>query len=436
MKAVASQAIAPFERWATIVALFFSTGAILALLNSVTRDDRLASTTDPVQTAVWAVIYALVVFFMTKNMPQYLDAARRNLIFVALTIWALLSTLWSIDPGYSLNRSVALFGTMLFGLYLGTRYTRLELLHMLAVAFFWLGLLSIITALALPQYGVDQTVHAGAWRGVLNHKNGLGRLGALGVLVFFMCLRDANLMPYRKNFYRLGLLFMAVCTIMSLSKTSLLLMLLGVGLYVPLRLIGQRSTTTNVLLAVGGVALAAIVSTGVVAAIMEAVLTAMDRDTTLTGRTEIWDTLFVALRDHWWLGFGPGAFWISGQGALGMIWPLGGWIPPHAHNGVMELWVSLGFIGVVMFAISYIGALRLGFAALKDKPAVDIFPLAYFILMMVADMTEISIMRHNNTYWVLFVALVVRLSIERAEQPAAPSRTTQLALAIRANVRG
>lgn len=422
------------ERWITIIALFFSTGAVLTLLNSLGRNDRLAGDTDPVQKLVWAIIYATVVFFLSKNITPYLAAARRNLVFIALTALTLASPLWSIEPSYSIARSIAMFGTMLFGLYLGTRYTRAELLHLIAVALFWLGLLSILTALLLPAYGVDSTVHIGAWRGVLNHKNNLGRLCALGVLVYFICIKDIGLMPYRKMFYQLGIVFMAICTVMTTSKTSLLLMILGIGLYVVFRMIGARNTALNILAAAVMAVMIAILSTGLFSYIVENTLTAMGCDMTMTGRTEIWETLFVALRDHWWLGFGPGAFWISGRGALGMIWPNGGWIPPHAHNGIMELWVALGFIGVVLFTIAYYGALRLGYKALKPKPAVDIFPLAYFVLMLVADITEISIMRHNNTYWVLFVALVVRLKIESAEQPAPHSRTTSLALAIRKNI--
>jgi exopolysaccharide production protein ExoQ len=403
------------ERWITILALFFSTGAIMQTLLALRRGVSagiMQAETDPTQQILWGAIYLIVILFMARDVPTYMAAARRNFLFVAMAAWALMSPLWSIEPGYTAMRAGALVGTMMFGLYIGTRYTRTELMHMLAVAFFWLGAFSLAAAILLPHIAIDHVLHPGAWNGVLNHKNNFGRICALGATVAFICLKDMDFMPYKKRFYQATFILMVFCTIMSTSKTSLLLLILGIVLYYPLRAMALKNMVVSFMMAILVSIIAILLSTGLLMTIVESALGAMGRDMTMTGRTDLWQTVWLAIDERYWLGYGPGAFWVSGQGALGMIWPLGGWIPPHAHNGILELWIGLGFVGVALFMFSYIRAIINSFRILSPEAAANVFPFLYLLVMMIADTTEISIMRHNNTYWVIFVALAVRMNLE------------------------
>ncbi|MBA3923884.1 MAG: O-antigen ligase family protein, partial [Nostocaceae cyanobacterium] len=80
------------------------------------------------------------------------------------------------------------------------------------------------------------------------------------------------------------------------------------------------------------------------------------RDPTLTGRTEIWGVALSRLHEHLLLGFGRGAFWAPGsKNALeaGLAVSLN-FIPPHVHNGFLDLALDIGLIGFVCFAISFV----------------------------------------------------------------------------------
>ena len=107
-------------------------------------------------------------------------------------IWgiALASTFWSDIPVATLRSSLFLVQVTLFGVYFAARYSLKEQLRLLAVTFSIIVLLSIAIALALPSYGVmtfqEGGVHAGAWRGIYFHKNGLGRMMVLSAIVFLI----------------------------------------------------------------------------------------------------------------------------------------------------------------------------------------------------------------------------------------------------------
>ena len=97
---------------------------------------------------------------------------------------ALASYFWSDFPARTLKSCIGLIGTTLFGIYLGSRYTLKEQLKLFVWAYGIIAVFSVLFAIALPRYGVEQAVHAGAWRGIYNHKNLLGRGMTMGGVIF------------------------------------------------------------------------------------------------------------------------------------------------------------------------------------------------------------------------------------------------------------
>src|SRR4029077_17264455 len=94
--------------------------------------------------------------------------------------------MWSVNPELTVRRTAALLGTVVIGLYLGTRFDLRRLLHLLAlVAIVVLGL-SLLVALLAPSSGLD---FEGRLRGVTAHKNALGNFAALAFLVAVAQLR-------------------------------------------------------------------------------------------------------------------------------------------------------------------------------------------------------------------------------------------------------
>ena len=105
---------------------------------------------------------------------------------------------------------------------------------------------------------------------------------------------------------------------------------------------------------VGAVALV----TGVVAALnlglLDFVLGIFGKDSTLTGRTYLWEQGWLAAQQHPVLGYGYAAYWIQGFADPERLWAefyISTRTGFHFHNTYIETLVELGFIGMTILAL-------------------------------------------------------------------------------------
>lgn len=143
----------------------------------------------------------IVVFFLNYLVTLFLLFLRWKKVVALVSkdrfVWLLMgfivvSVVWSINPSKTLTRNIAIVGTSLFGLYLATRYTMRQQLQLLAWAFGIAIVFSFLFAAAMPSYGIMGGIHAGKWRGIYNHKNGLGKVMVLSVINFLLLAIDSK----------------------------------------------------------------------------------------------------------------------------------------------------------------------------------------------------------------------------------------------------
>jgi O-antigen ligase len=155
----------------------------------------------------------------------------------------------------------------------------------------------------------------------------------------------------------------------------------------------------------------------------EAVLSALGKEPTLTGRTQLWEAVWSSIRERPWLGYGYGVFWSGWEGASGAVIEAVGWETPHAHNGVLDLWLSLGFLGVATFVTGFVAAVGRALAAAQARDSDDsIWPLLFLSFMLFYNMTESTILREHSLYWVLYVTTITRTSGHVQRPPAGSGR--------------
>jgi len=77
------------------------------------------------------------------------------------------------------------------------------------------------------------------------------------------------------------------------------------------------------------------------------VLSAVGRDPTLTQRTELWGDV-VVLNPNAVVGAGFESFWLGER--LTILWAKYHWRPNESHNGYLEIYLNLGWIGLALFA--------------------------------------------------------------------------------------
>ena len=135
---------------------------------------------------------ARIMFFPTYALGLGLvslrpGAAMRGLagqpFLVLLLCVAAASTAWSVAPGETSRRVVAIVLTTFCGVALGSRWRWQALAEVFAAAFAILSIVSLVLAVAVPGVGRMGQPFPGAWRGVWMEKNALGGMMAFGCLI-------------------------------------------------------------------------------------------------------------------------------------------------------------------------------------------------------------------------------------------------------------
>ncbi len=387
------------EKGFCVLSLLFFTDAILPSLNEISGMN-IAPIKVVLANGISLISILLIGVGYKKVIPLVI---REKWLWMLLGI-ALASTFWSYVPGSTLRGSVFLGQLTLFGVYFAARYSLKEQLRLLAVTFSVVVLLSIAIALALPDYGVmtsqEGGVHQGAWRGVYIHKNGLGRMMVLSALVFLLSASSNR--KYCWIFWT-GFILSIAIIVLSTSKTALAILLTSIVLlpfYKALRWSSGLATSFAISTILVGGSVAVLLTSNA-----EAILGVFGRDLTLTGRTDLWAAVLDKIGERPWLGYGYGGFWRSWEGESAQVLSTVRWAAPHSHNGFLDLWLDLGLLGLLTFALGFLAVCWRSVICLRlIKTSEGLLPLAYLTFLLLANLTESSLLRQNSL-WILFTVI-------------------------------
>jgi len=140
---------------------------------------------------------------------------------------------------------------------------------------------------------------------------------------------------------------------------------------------------------------------------------AVGRDPTLTGRSNIWKTV-LSTHTNPIVGVGFESFWLGDR--LAYVWRLAGHIN-EAHNGYLELYLSLGLIGVSLLLFYLISCYVNISKKLLPSFRVASLALALWTMLLFYNMTESAAFK-GQLIWVIFVLfMTVVTSPVPVEQP-------------------
>lgn len=345
-----------------------------------------------------------------------------NPLVVALMVYVLFSAFWSPYPEATFRRGFALLLTTVFAMYLVLRFAPRELLVLLGWALFVACVMSAFFAL-FTAWGTHRIgPHAGLWRGAFGHKNQLGLFAALAVVVAFLLQSQYSGLMRLHWWITMGLGVVLLGMANSATSVAVCVGTLCTWPLVKALRAGRlpKNVKVPVVLFLGfGGLLALIIN------FFTFGIEALGRDMTLTGRTTLWALAIDAGMDHPWFGAGYRAFWTE-KGAADVYAYLLSWnAVGNGHNGYLDVWLELGFIGVGLFVALLVVATRRVWPRLVDSnDHVGAFYALFLIFLLVYSLPEKVILEQSHLMWVLFLMTTFWLTPERrrfARPAGAPS---------------
>ncbi len=352
---------------------------------------------------IYYLVYLAVLFLVLSRPWAVANGMLRSFLLLLPVFLALASSYWSIAPADTFRRAIALMLTTIFAIYLASRLDWAGLVELLATCFAVLAVMSFFLALLVPSKGVMQEIFPGAWSGLWYEKNDLG-MNMAKCAHLSLCAMIFR--PQRRWLWGIILLLATILVLLSTSKTSLMALFLGLGgvgaLYV-----FKRSPFIGIPMLYFGVIFGGGLALGIEYA-PKFMFGLIGKDPTLTGRTDIWAALFAQIKDHPWLGHGYAVFWLDETGPAFWVRQRTQWLVPTAHNGWLETWLSIGLVGVLLFALSYISAIIAGLRGVLHEKAAY-WGLISTLVFLLFSLSESNILQQNNLGWIVFAATAAKL---------------------------
>ncbi len=357
------------------------------------------------------VIYGAFLFIISSRLhiwlKGYLKAIFTTMVgdpFLSLLLlMVLLSACWSETSEVSIKKSLVILGISGVAIYVAQRYSWQEIYP------WWRNINLIVMLWSL----VKTNPANGCWNGILGHKNQFSFFMAQTAVLWFLFAF------YSPKNRRLAIIFgllssLAVQKGCSGASRILVIILLGFWVYISIvkKLPVQWAVVSVILFLIISISLGIIVINNAEAIIVDG----LNKDMTLTGRTDFWPQIVDKINLRPILGYGVDSFWQPWRGlenpAHGIMIAKSQFIPPHSHNGFLDLACDLGWGGLILFILSFFNNLVKGVIYLTRAQLPEGgFPLFILTYTLMTNLTETGLFGPTS-FWFWYVLVSVRLSID------------------------
>ena len=391
----------------SVVGLFLTLmGVVMGVASPGMSDTDLGVVSDQVHLPVLlatAFFYGLILLRLVPNGGKILSS-RALFAFAPLVLFCIVSTAWSTNPGITLRRSAFLLLSTVIGLILGSDYNVPELVRLWAVASLIHIVLCCVFYIFMPSVLYSPSdMHA--LKGLTTHKNIFGFEQGLALLCFL-------LVPFHHlKFLRIPLAVTAgLFLVLSHSSGSLVATICALGVLPVLLLLSHRGMHR---IPVTLLSVAFVTGLGwLLSQNTSFVPTLLSKDATLTGRTQLWSLVVVAIGHHPFAGYGYDAFWQGLQGDSLEIIRGVGWLVPTAHNGYLDLLLGVGSCGAILFLVPLFFFVSKGFSYLtREKSSARYFPLVFILFILIYNLNESALLTRSGLPFLFFAALTTSLSV-------------------------
>jgi O-antigen ligase len=331
--------------------------------------------------------FVAIYFLLKTEVKYYAKTIAGAWPLWVLLFYSLLSCIWSDMTLTSFTRLMQQVFLITFIILV---ITYLSFDHICDVLKVFSMIIIIIGVLSLPFTFAWQDI---GFRSIHGHKNTAGYIFALAGLIY---LCEIYIKGHKTKFNYLFLILVLFLLVISKSKTSLALMIFSYMFVVFLKFNPKVNAKAVIFFIVG------IASFTFLSLLLSDSEKLISLGLDFTGRTTIWQFVLFEMQTHELLGFGYRAFWGVGEQGISVLY--GGDFDffitklNQSHNSYLDIWVMLGYIGLVIFAIFIIHSIFI----INKSNYLFVSMLTFFTLH---SFMETDYFRSNNLLWVLYVLI-------------------------------
>lgn len=363
---------------------------------------------------VFMVLIVAGLFILSKRRIYWSQILQSNKWFFLLFLYFGISILWSDFPVVAFKRWIKAIGDLVMVLVVLTDRDPVEAVKtMIRRCAYILIPLSILFIRYYPDLGklYDPWEGKAFYVGVATSKNMLGNLclvcGFFFFWNFFTMWRNKNI-PVEKKEVFVHILFLLMISWLLLkanSATSVTGLVIGIFIVIGLGLpiIKRNVKYIGIIIFLTTFAFLVLhLSTD----LFQTAVLGLGRDTTFTGRVDLWKKV-IHMNPNPLIGTGFESFWLGDR--LEKLWTEHWWHPNQAHNGYVETYLNLGWIGLSLLIGVIFSSYRNIHRALMSDFDYGRFRMAFLVIALVYNITEAAF-KELHPVW--FIFLIIALSDE------------------------
>jgi len=366
----------------------------------------------PLDRAIFASLIALGLIVLLLRRGRVTPLLKTSWPILLYFSFCLLSVLWSDFPWVAFKRWTKATGDLVMVLIVVTDTRPITALERLITRVgFVLMPASVLLIKYYPDLGTYRARSYVGNCGVATDKNMLGvTVFVLSVGAFWLVLRllsDKSRPDRARHFLAQATLlaFGVSLLVMAHSATSTACFVLGAGVMLAAgwSVVGRHPAAVHALVL-------AVLITGSLTIFFggyHRVVQAMGRPTNLHDRTQIWHTV-ISLAPNPLVGAGYESFWLGPR--LETMWSAfpGNYVS-EAHNGYLEAYLNLGWVGVGLITLILIHGYRHAVRTFRTDQTYGALLLAYLLTAAVYSVTEAGF-RLLDPVWIFLLLAVVAAS--------------------------
>lgn len=340
---------------------------------------------------VWGGIYLVAAWVIIRfRQRSFVSALRYQWPLTGLLLLPPISLLWVDFPFQVLMNAIHGFGVVLLAFAASLAYwdrpaTMLRHVAMVVSLVLSVHLLSVFL---IPEVAVD---FEGRWRGLSTNSNSIGLVAAIGLFAVFLAWQLRGIRKFTA-------LFMGLIALLTLygtgSRTPLVAALVGMLVFWLGFKVGESARRIR-MWSIGGVLLAFVMGWTLSDFFLFDVAPLLGKSSDLSGRLMLWGMGWDLLLQKPFLGWG-----FDGHASvISMIR-----LPTvHFHNGYIDVGVRGGVVALVLF---FLMIWRAAATVPRSVSGVGVVVASYISMMLVYNLSEVSILQPRNISWLILLLLV------------------------------